>query len=235
MVQTFVLAIAVVLIGIALTLTARGIQMGRLLRSLKRLRPTSISDVEPGLAMVHGRLKGHPLLKSPFQKRDCLYYYFRVLEPRDRGAHPRTLAQGKEWTLAIVEDGTGEARVDAVAAMVGSPRRGEWRLERLAQIPPDLADFFERAGIDEKHLPKFPTLVVQEYTIENGDPVYVTGTVRNDADGKLFYRRRRGPLVVSSELDVGYARGLRNELLIYAATPPLLLTVGFVLAVLAFS
>lgn len=193
-----------------------------------------MASLRPGLALVQGRLQGDPLLRSPFQQRDCVYYYFRVLDPTNE-RRPRTLAKGKEWTLAAVEDDSGRADLQGISSMVGSPRRFETELRDLSKIPPDLAGFFERAGIDEKHLARLTRLVVHEFTLEPGDVVYVTGAVREEAGTKTFYRPKRGPLIVSSQSDVGYVRGLRNELLIYLTTPPLLLLAGLALVLLALA
>lgn len=228
------LAVGAFLLLLAGLLLRRGVFLARLIRALSVLRPRTVGQLEPGLAMARGKIQGDPLLKSPFQNRDCVYYFFQVLEPRADGKH-RILAKGKEWTLARLEDETGSASVEAVTAMVASPRRFETSLRGLSKVPPDLADFFERAGIDAKHLPRLPHLRIHEYTLEPGDDVFVTGTVRATPEGKLFYRKGRGPLIVSSDSDVGYARALRNELLIYLATPPLLATAGLVLVALAFA
>ncbi len=184
--------------------------------------------------MVKGRINGEPLLSSPLQRRPCVYYFFRVLEPVP-GKRPRTLATGKEWTIVEVRDETGAARVDAWSAVVASPRRFERRFQGLAKVPEDLHGFFERAGIDEKHLARFPDFQVHEYTIEPGDDVYVTGTLRHDGGEKVLYRKKRRPLVVSADPEIGLARGLQHELWLYAALAPMLVVAGVALFVIAFA
>lgn len=233
MVNPAALVTAVLFFGIGAALVSRGLGTARLRRTLAQLQPSPVSSLGDGLRMVRGRIKGDPPLASPYQKRACVYYFFRVSDPHAK--RPRTLATGKAWTLVDVEDSTGVARVDAQPALVASPRRFEATLRNLRTIPADLADFFERAGIDEKHLPRLPSMRIHEYTIEPGDEVFVTGTVRIEDGQKVFYRKKRRPLIVSSERDVGYLNGLRNELVLYAATAPLLFAGAAGLLFLALS
>lgn len=234
MVFRLALAAGILLLLLGALLMLRGVRLARLIQRLARLRPVPIAAAPPGLVMVRGQLAADPLLRSPYQGRACAYYFFRVVEPRP-GHRPRTLATGKEWTLTRIEDATGHAQLDAVTAVVASPRRFETEFERLQKIPQELAGFFERAGIEQKHLERLPRFLVHEYTLEPGDSVYVTGTLRVEDGGKVFYRGKRGPLIVSSEPDIGYLRGLRNEFLIHAAAPPLLLVAGAVLLLLALA
>lgn len=232
MTQWLALTVGLGLLFLGFEALHRGLAQANLIRTLRTIRATPVADPRPDLQLVHGPLEGEPLLYSPYQGRACLYYFFRVTEPRE-GGRPVTLATGKEWTLVRVRDASGAAAIEAWPALVASPRRFEDRLTGLTRIPPHLADFFERAGIDDKHLPRFSTLVVHEYTLEPGDAVYVTGTARLRAGQKVFYRKKRSPLIVSAEPDVGYLGGLRHELFLYAALAPLLLVAGLVLTLLA--
>lgn len=212
----------------------RALRLTRLLQTLNRLEVTQLAESPDGLRCAHGRFEGTPLLRSPYQGRPCLYYLFRVLEPRADGK-PRLLASGKEWTEVHLEDESGRARVEAGPALVASPRRFEEPLSGLRRIPPERADFFERAGIEERHLARLPQLVVEEFTIEPRDSLYVTGTLETRNGEKRFYRKHHSPLIVSAERDIGYRTGLRHELVLHGALAPLLLLGAAALLLLALA
>jgi len=224
------LAVAAFFLLFGLLALRRAVDQARLIKTLRALEPVGVRDPGPALRLVRGTLDGQPLLQSPYQARPCLYYFFRVLEPRPSGA-PRVLATGKEWTLATVSDPTGTAAIEPWTAVVASPRRFEASHENLKHIPPELATFFERAGIDEKHLPRLRSFVVHEYTLEPGDTAYVLGTL--DPTPPRLYRAKRRPLVVSSERDIGLLATLKNELLLFAILAPLLLAAAVAVALVA--
>lgn len=229
------LAAGALLLFVGFRLLVRGARLATLLRELRRLRPTPLREVEIGLHQTRARIRRtESLLKSPYQKRECAYYFFRV-SSATQGPRRKALATGKEWALAEIEDATGRARIEPWTAIVASPHKFTTTLGPLETIPPDLVDFFQKAGIDEKHLPRLGQMTVEEYTLEPEDEVYVTGTVRTEGGAKIFHRPKRGPLIVSAEADIGYTKGLRHELFLYTAIPPLVIVAGIILSVLAFA
>lgn len=234
MVFTGALVAALLVGAVGLAVLRRAVQQARLVTQMSRLAPAPVASPGGALQLVHGTLEGEPLLRSPWQDRPCIYYFFRVLQPQE-GKKPRSIATGKQWTVAHVRDASGAALVQGEAALVASPRRHEEVIGPLAKIPPGKEFFFEAAGIDEKHLPRFDRLIIHEYTLEPGDDVYVTGMARSRAGEKVFYRKSRTPLIVSAERDIGYLGPLRHELWLYVGLAPLLLAGAAVLAFLAFA
>ena len=232
MAQPLVLGVAVVLLLLGLLVLRRALDQARVTRTVRDLAVTPIRPPATGLQRVRGRLAGDPLLRSPYQGRECVYYFFRVTEPRE-GKRPRVLATGKEWSLATIEDGSGRAALEPWTPAVGSPRRFETVLRGLTEVPPGLEGFFERAGIDPKHLPRLPLMVVHEYTLEPGDEVHVLGTQRVEAGGATFHRAKHRPYVVSAEADVGLLPGLRHQWIVFASVAPMLLAAGLTLLALA--
>lgn len=198
------------------------------------MEPRPIAELGAGLGMAHGKLGGAPLLRSPLQGRECVYYFFRVVQP-EPGGKERRLATGKQWTLANVSDASGRAEIEAVPALVASPRRHAQVFRGIQTIPEGLAPFFEAAGIDQKHLGRLSHFVAYEYTLEPGDDVFVTGEVRRQGDGKVFYRTRYSPLIVSAEPDIGLLPGLRTEFFVHAALTALLLVGAAALAALGLT
>lgn len=225
MADPVVVGVGLVLLLLGLLAWRRARDQARVVQLVRDLPVTPVGGVNEGLQRVRGKLESDLPLKSPFQGRECLYYFFRVTTPRE-GKTPRTVATGKEWTIGQVRDESGVAALEPWTPAVGSPRRFETVLRGLTAIPPDLAKFFERAGIDEKHLPRLPVMTVHEYTLEPGDEVYVLGTPRVEEGARTFHRAKRRPYAISSEEDIGLLRGLRNEQLIHAVVAPMLLLAG---------
>jgi hypothetical protein len=212
----------------------RARDQANLLRTVLDLRPTSIASEGRGLQLIRGRLEGDPLLISPLQQRPCVYYFFRIHAPRP-GKKPKPVATGKEWTMARVRDESGAAGIEPWTAVVASPRRHEAHLRDLRTIPPGLENLFERAGIEERHLPRLPELVVHEYTLEPGDEIYVLGSVRGAGTNKTFHRKKRRPLAVMAEPPAPLlAPGLRAELVLHASLAALLLAAALAVAAVAY-
>lgn len=226
-----VLASCFVVVGLLAAFRAR--DHARVLRDVRSLGAVPVADAGPGLARLHGTVSGTPLLRSPFQDRPCIYYFFRVEEPRP-GKKPRTLATGKAWTSARLTDATAAVDLEPWTARVTSPRRHEAVLRGLETIPAERARFFEQAGIDEKHLPRLPLMVVHEYTLEPGDDVHALGTLQPGPDGPSLARIQRRPYVVSADPDLGLERPMRTELVLRTGVASLLLAAGAALALLGF-
>ena len=227
---------AFVLLLFALLALRRSLRVMRLIRTLRTLRPTSVAEArENELQVVHGRVSTPDPIPSAFQKRPAAYYAFRIEEPRPEPQKPRRLAVGKDWATLFIEDETGEARVDSRPALIRSPHEHKTTLGKLTAIPPEHAEFFETAGIYERHLARFQDLRVVEYTLEAGDEVYVLGTVRSENSRKIFYRATHSPLAVSQTVDAGLVPGYRNELLLFSVAAALLTTFSALFFVVSFA
>lgn len=219
---------------LGLVAAVRAFKQAGLVKQLALLQPVTARQARPGLVMVKGKFTSDTLLQSPLQGRACHYYFFRATEPRP-GKKPRLLATGKDWADVRLDDGYQGLPVTARTALISSPRRHEERFQNLQSIPPGREEFFEKAGIDPKHLPRLPSFLVHEFTIEPGDELYVTGTLVDDEAGPRITRVKRGPLFIGADPSMPFITGLRNEFVLYAAIAPILLLGAIALATLAFT
>lgn len=213
---------ALVVFVVSLFLLRRAILTKRLIDAMNRLHPEAIGSLQPGLRQAQGRIRAERAIQSAFHKRRCVYYAYRVEEPT-LGPVAKRLAVGKDWGEASLDDETGTVLLQHRPALIRAPHETVTELQGLTTIPAEHAEFFERAGIAQKHLGRFRALRIVEYTLEDGDLVHVTGWIDSDKDGKVFYRARRSPLVVSTEADTRLIPGLKNELLLFSAATAILL------------
>lgn len=233
MVQYAPLIVGALLAALAWAALRRALQTARLIAHLNRIQPQTIESLATGLQQVRGQITTTLPMQSPLAGRPCVYYFFRIQAPHPKGGW-RVIATGKRWTDVGIQDDTGGAEIRGQSALVASPRRIDHHLGPLKDIPTQWAELFDQAGIDAKHLDRFDDLRAHEYTLEPGDDVYVTGHVRTENQAKVFYRAKRSPLIVSSQPDIGYVRGLRHEWLLFSAVAPMLAAAAAILFTLAF-
>jgi hypothetical protein len=220
--QPVLLVAGTFLLLLAAFAARRALVTARLMRDLRTMRAEPIAQLSPGFRQARGRIVADKTIPSAFHKRACVYYAYRVEEPALGAQGPKRLAVGKDWGEASLEDASGRAQIHHRPALIRAPHESVTQLDMLRQIPPEHAEFFEAAGIAAKHLARFQSLRIVEYTLEPGDEVHVTGWIGDDEEGKLFYRARRSPLVVSAQADTGLVPGLRNELLLFGVAAALL-------------
>lgn len=221
MVQPALAIIGTLLLGLALLALRRVLRLRRLIQRLATITTRPIAEAD-GFTRVHGTVHAPQPIPSAFQRRPSAYYAYRVEDPGDARKKERRLATGKDWADLEIHDTSGTIHVEARTALIRSPHASETTLEGLTTIPIEHAEFFESAGIGERHLKRFQRIRITEYTLEPGDEVFVTGTVRHGPDGKTFYRAPRSPLVVTPETDTGLAPGYRHELLLFSGATAIL-------------
>lgn len=212
----------------------RALRVARTLRAIASLVVVPLAEAGPGFCLVRGRIQTAQPLRSPFHGRPCAYYAYRVEELSPGRGRPRRLAVGKEWADLAIQDATGWATIDARPALIQSPHTTVTNLEGIRQIPEAHREFFQTAGIEERHLPRFHGLRVTELTLEPGDEVHVLGTVALRANEKVFYRNRHSPLAVSAASDAGLLPGLRNERLLFSVAAALLGAFALLFLAMAF-
>lgn len=227
---------ALVLLVFAFFALRRSVRVMRLIRTLRLIKPTSIAEALPNeLQLVRGRIASPSPIPSAFQKRPVSYFAFRVEDPQPQGKKPRRLAVGKDWAHIELEDETDTAIIDARPALIRAPHEHMTSLGKLDKIPPEHDEFFETAGIYERHLARFNDIRIIEYTLEPGDEMYVLGMVRSENGRKIFYRATHSPLAVSNTADAGLVPGYRNELLLFSVAAALLAAFSAVFFVVSFA
>lgn len=223
----FLVSVAVLLL-LGFFAFRRARRTGRLVRDILHIRPTSIAQAGNDLVQVRGVVRTTQPISSAFQQRPCAYYAYRIEDVQPEPKKPRRLAVGKDWADLFLEDETGTAVIHSRPALIRAPHEHIEHLGKLDAIPERHAAFFEAAGINARHMRRFTNLRVVEYTLEDGDEVFVLGTARPDEGRKVFYRARHSPLAVTPNADTGLVPGLKNELLLFSVAAVLLVAFALV-------
>jgi hypothetical protein len=169
--------------------------------------PTPLGTLDAGLHEVRGTIVGEDALVSPVARRPCAYYRFLVEELR--GGRWETVTDVREARPVALEDGTGRAAVDLLAADVVAVQPSRARSGVLAAPGPELAELFDRVGKPER-APAGPFVRWHEETLAHGDAVYVVGTAR-EADGAWEIGPASGaPFVVSDRDEAEVVRHQRR-------------------------
>jgi hypothetical protein len=221
-----------VLILLAALLLRRGLILRRVIRTMHSLRTTPLTGIRTGLVRTRGRLATDEPLTAPLTGRPAVYYFVKAEDVPDAGKPTRRLATTKQWTTTRLEDGQTRVQLERWTPLVASAHLDTHRFDDLSKVPPDRQALFEELGMADRHAARLATIQVTEFRFEPGDQAYVTGTY--DAN-KGIYRHGRNPFIVSTEEDVGYATGLRHELLLYTAVPAMLLAAGLIVLVFSFA
>ncbi|HLE47354.1 MAG TPA: hypothetical protein VI818_03580 [Candidatus Thermoplasmatota archaeon] len=232
MAELFFLVPGLLLLTFAAFALRRSLRISRLVKAIPLMAIDHVSDLQPGFRLAAGTIQTPNPLKSPFHQRDCVYYAYRVEEP---GPMAKRLATGKNWTETRLRDATGDIPIEARAALIRPPHESITDLANLDGLPQHQREFLAEAGIEARHLPRFSSLRIVEYTLEPDDPAHVLGTVEQRSDGKVFYRGPHSPLAVSTTRDAGLLPGLRNEFLLFGASTLLFLTFGVLFLVASFA
>jgi hypothetical protein len=221
--QPALLVAALILLFFALLSLRRAWRLRSLVTALRALSPVGIGEAKPDrLNLVKGRVASPAPIPSAFQGKPSVYYAYRVEDRRADSPKPRRLALGKDWATFELEDATGSAIVESRPALIHAPHLHDEPMGRLEAIPPERTDFFEAAGIYERHLARFQNVHVVEYTLEPGDEVFVVGSVREENGRKVFYRAKHSPLAVSTTPNAGLVPGYRNEQMLFSVASLLL-------------
>jgi hypothetical protein len=219
---------ALLLLGVVVSLFL----MRRSLRffTLIHQTPTSkISDIHSGFVEVSGRVvaRGKALV-TPITHRPCVYYvylreFLKTCEVSDsRGTRTETwwepirdIAENGDWAI---EDGTGSVQIALDEAdLMLSPAKTLRAVETIAPDP----------LITQTH-PKQRRHT--ETVIQEGDELYVLGTVKRRLSGELILCRGDDFLVVT---DGGEGRVLRRYGLKSLMTPFVLILLSYVVTLVA--
>ncbi|MFZ5482465.1 MAG: hypothetical protein ACOZNI_37225 [Myxococcota bacterium] len=185
-------------------LAARAFQNARLVATVP---PTPLSAMSPGLHETRGTLAGEDALVAPASRRPCLYFRFLVEELR--GGRWETVVDVREARAATLEDGTGRASLDLVAAEVVVVQPHRARSGVLPAPGPELAELFARVGPPER-APAGPFVRWHEESLAAGDAVYVVGSAKGEGDAREIGAGGGAPYVVSDRDEAEVVRHQRR-------------------------
>lgn len=191
--------ILVALLGVTTT-GAKYIHSGfkrRKQRELIEETPTAeVESVSIGPAELTGTAEVlSEAFEAPFTDDDCLYVSWEIEEwhETDEGDSWVTREEGTNCAPFVLDDGTGEIRVDADESAEWEVRDGSdrWRVDADESPPPGIRSFLEES--DDIGPPDDPSLLdrgkqhgdrrYRQEAIRPGDDVYVYGAVRTDGTG----------------------------------------------------
>jgi molybdopterin converting factor small subunit len=187
--------------SVAIAFAARFI--GRKQQLILETTTTTVSELREGYFQIKGRVRGSaPTLLSPMSNLPCVYYEFLVkqrVHVRVKGESTlKTVVKDIQGVPCMVEDGTGSAAVELMAADM-----------ELYQDHQDSSKTFKSPSSAMREMLKqryqFSTkgaflnkeLFYEETILEEGDEVYVLGQVETAPDGPRFVKG--GPAFIVSD------------------------------------
>lgn len=141
---------------------------------------SKIRSLAMGLVEIYGDVipLNNKILKSPFTKKDCVYYRYEIEEYRS-GKNSRwvTINSGMDFIPFLLKDDTGSVLVDPKGAQVEIP--SDFIVESgIGKEPPyNIKEFLEANKIP--YMPLFSLkrkLRYTEYYIAPNDKLYIIGT-----------------------------------------------------------
>lgn len=168
-----------------------------------RNQATSTGNAIRGTVELVGKAEPLAHLIAPFSGKRCVYYHYEAKRWDSSGdnSYWRTIRKGSSSAPFLIDDGSGEMKVDPAGAKMHLKPDGIWAPEsmRMEGVITLLRDYEEKEGVE---LPKFlPTtssgtrlggrkvlgisvggelVKYEEYCIRPGDELYVLGTVNHE-------------------------------------------------------
>jgi hypothetical protein len=228
----WLLATGLALALIATLLLRRGLRLAHLLRQIPGLPESTLDQLPTGLVKTQGRLHAPEPLQALLSRRPACYYFIKVeSEPRD-GKPAKQLAAVKRWAPSQLEGPEGAVNLQPWTPLVASSHKEVRHVQGLTSIPDEQADLYEALGITQRHLKRIQPYTIIEYRFEPGDHVHVIGT--HDPK-KGIYRAKHSPFTVTQTHDLGFLQGLRRELVLWTAIPPMAFIAAAIIIGLAFA
>lgn len=147
--------------------------------------PTSkIWDIHKGLTELYGEVVPSDMgtIISPVQKKECVYYKYRIQEYRSHGKSGSyvTIASGKDHRLFYLQDVTGLVLVDSRHANIDIFKKYKFTTGLFKKIPVSVIPFLEKNNIHYK-IPIFghKNMRFEEEVIMPFSNLYVLGNVKN--------------------------------------------------------
>jgi len=144
--------------------------------------PTSnIRSIAMGLVEISGNVVADKknILTSPFSKKDCVYYNYKIEEYRKSGKHSTwvTVKEECKYVYFFVEDNTGTVLVDSKDAEINVSETFKLESGFGKEPTQPLKDFLKNKDMNFKGMLGFnKTMRFIEWAIFPKDKVYVLGT-----------------------------------------------------------
>jgi hypothetical protein len=151
-------------------------------RLIENIPTSKIRSIAMGLVEIFGEVipvKGQ-ILKSPFSRKDCVYYRYHIEELRSSGKNTQwvTVKKGEEIRYFYLKDETGMVLINPAKAKIDIPKDNVFD-SKMGKDPPATALPFLYANqvSYEGFLFKInKTMRYTEYFIAPGDKLFIIGT-----------------------------------------------------------
>lgn len=160
---------------------------------IERTPTTQVQNLTPGLRESKGKcVSAGELLTSPMKQRKCVYYRFQVKEKRHKagrkgGSHYVTVVDDVQSVPFMLDDGSGQVRINAQGAEMYLGRDSYTRSGTLNDAPPEIENLLQqRYGKSSQGMIFNKAMTYEETVLEVGDDVYVLGLVA-DRGGSLAF------------------------------------------------
>jgi hypothetical protein len=142
-------------------------------RLIENLPTSKIRSIAMGLVEIYGVVVPKNLLKTPFTKKDAVYYKYKVEEYRSQGRNSKwvTVDRGETRSHFYLKDKTGSVLIDPTGAQIDIPYDYSFKSSSKKQ-PPEVIRFLNTRKKRWFGNPRRYT----EYFIAPNDKLYILGT-----------------------------------------------------------
>ena len=196
-------------------------------RLIKGLALSKIAEITRGIVKIRGKVSAKQRLKSPFSKKECVYYRYEIETYRTVRRGKKTTHRwvrtgfGEDCVPFTCDDGTGRAFINPEGAEFYPKRKKQFYQKGNSPIRKFISALrtfkiglqegkrstLDTSGwglqpIDPKNSKKWRITTVgdrryDEYYIEPGEQVLVVGTARQDTEGRKKISKP-GKMIVSN-------------------------------------
>jgi hypothetical protein len=204
----FFLLVAGVIGGVLVYVALRS---QKLARAIENAPLRTAQKLRAGPAKMKGKVVAlEAPLTSPLTRSACVYYHFLVEQQhttRTGGKNPTTstywttVVDDRRHVVCALDDHTGRAELDLDGAEVVMTTEERSRSGFLNDAPKRLQRLMEdRYSVSTKGLLFNKNLRYSESVIEEGDDLFVLGTVeKEEGEAPVFVKARSYPLIVSDK------------------------------------
>ena len=173
-----------VTLALGIFLLYRGLKLLKFKRMVINMPTSKIKSLAMGFVEINGQVEeGEELLKSPINKKDCVYYDLSIERYERRGKRSSwvTIKSDDDSTLFYLNDGSDKVLVDPNNAEYNFKTDYKIQTGLFSEMPEKVKKYCDREEIAKSFLGIKHKLRFTEKYIEPNDSLYVLGSaVPND-------------------------------------------------------
>ena len=186
---------AIIGMGAGIVVFVIGLRSFLLKRMIENIPTSKVRSIAMGLVEVYGSAVPIKAMKSPFSRKDCVYYKYKIEEQRSDGKRTywATLRKEEKSVPFLLKDDTGSVMVDCAGANMEISVDSIFESGIGHDPPKQVLDFLNAQRIAHDSFLGFNKhMKYTEWFISPGDKLYVLGTAaenRGKATGALHTER----------------------------------------------